>query len=171
MKLTWAAPERYKAVAALVADEEVAAVVGYDANGTYGHPDHVAVHHVGRALATRLRTWALDATYSREQLAALPDADGALDPGFASAEADLTHFVQGEDLLQTKVAAVAHHHSQTPDEFKTGSLPVSYFRARFGTEWYIATPPSAGASLGRLEVLFRPKVEWPGPLPDPDADR
>ncbi len=153
----------------LLVDEDVAAVVGYDANGTYGHPDHVQVHHVAHALGPAIdASWVFEATYSREYLASLPDADGALDPGFASADADLTHFVQAEDLLQTKLSAITHHWSQVPEEYKNGEAPEGSFRNRFGTEWHIATPVDGAGDLGPLAALFSPKADWPGPLPDPD---
>ena len=154
-------------IAELMADEDISAVVGYDANGTYGHPDHKKVHHVALAVGPVLGApWVLEATYSREYLASLPDADGTTDAGFASADADLTHFVQGEDLLQAKLEAISHHWSQVPDDYKTGKATDSTFRARFGTEWYIAHGPSLSPELGSL---FTAKAEWPGPLEDPDG--
>lgn len=147
--------------------EEIIAVVGYDANGTYGHPDHIQVHHVARALGQRLETaWVLDATYSREYLAQLPDSDGKLDPDFAAAEDELTHFVQGEKWFQAKMAALANHLSQIPSDWDRQNPDVDGFRARFGTEWFIATPPTATtvADLGALQALLEPKAVWPGPL-------
>ena len=38
-------------VARLAARESAEAVITYDADGIYGHPDHVAVHLVGRHAA------------------------------------------------------------------------------------------------------------------------
>lgn len=155
-------------IVALLHEEDVFAVIGYDANGTYGHPDHVQVHHVAHALGPAIgASWVFDATYSREHLASLPDADGTLDLGFASADADLTHFVQAEDLLQTKLSAITHHWSQVPEEYKNGEAPEGSFRNRFGTEWHIATPVDGVGDLGPLAPLFSPKADWPGPLPDP----
>ena len=56
----------------LLADEDVVAIVGYDKNGTYGHPDHKQVHHVSHAVAPALGSdWVLEATYHREYLAAV----------------------------------------------------------------------------------------------------
>lgn len=40
-------------LAAILRDEHVDVLLSYDANGGYGHPDHVRVHEVG-ALAARL---------------------------------------------------------------------------------------------------------------------
>ena len=157
-------------VAAMVVDlvdgESVAAVVGYDANGTYGHPDHKQVHHVAHALGRRLSTaWILEATYSREYLARLPGSDGELDLGFAAAEADLTHFVQGERFFQAKMSALANHLSQIPSDWDADNPDVDGFRARFGTEWFIAGPgPDASPEgLEPLVALLEPKASWPGP--------
>ena len=156
-----------QAVAALIAerlsDEEVAAVIGYDVNGTYGHPDHIQVHHVANAAVTALGAdWVLQATYNREYLAALPDADGTLDPNFAAAEADLTHFVTGEQWLLAKVAATANHRSQVPDDWDEENPNIDGFRARFGTEWFIADSPTSAADLGVLESILEPKAAWTG---------
>ena len=38
-----------RAVADVLDAENADVLTGYDANGGYGHPDHVAVHHVARA--------------------------------------------------------------------------------------------------------------------------
>ncbi|MEM9564149.1 MAG: PIG-L family deacetylase [Actinomycetota bacterium] len=155
-------------LAGLLADEELLAVVGYDANGTYGHPDHVQVHHVAAALADRLGVpWLLDATYNREDLATLADSDGTLDPGFAAAEADLTHFVQGEDWFKAKMEAVKCHGSQAPRteaSKRRRRRGIDGWRRRFGTEWFIARSPIGSTDLGSLTEVLEPKATWPGPL-------
>ena len=153
-------PEHVAAeVAAMLADENVVAVVGYDANGTYGHPDHVQVHHVAHATAAAVdASWVLDATYNREFLASLPDSDGSLDPNFAAAEADLTHFVAGEEWIDAKFAAVGNHLSQIPDDFDPDNpADIEGFRTRFGTEWFIARPLNGVGDLGILGPLLDPK--------------
>jgi LmbE family N-acetylglucosaminyl deacetylase len=157
-------PERVASeLAEMLEGEDVLAVVGYDANGTYGHPDHVQVHHVAHAAAKTLDAdWVLDATYNREYLAGLPGSDGSLDPNFAAAEADLTHFVTGEMWLQAKVAAVANHLSQIPDDWDRENPDIEGFRSRFGTEWYIAIPCDVAADFGMLHPLFeatRPSLQ------------
>ena len=152
-------------IAELVAAESIGAVVGYDANGTYGHPDHVQVHHVARESARVLGAdWSLDATYNREYLAGLPDSDGSLDPTFAAAEADLTHFVQGREWFDAKASALRHHSSQLPQDWDEQRPPADWFAARFSTEWFIASSPTGASELGRLVDLFEPKAAWPGPL-------
>lgn len=159
-----------EAVAALIearlADEQrIAAVVGYDANGTYGHPDHKQVHHVGHALGRlRPQLWVMEATYNREYLAGLPESDGELDPAFAAAEADLTHFVEGEEWFQAKMSALANHVSQIPDDWDSENPDVDGFRTRFGTEWFITTPGPGAADFGSLGSLLEDKADWATPV-------
>ncbi len=143
------------------ADEHIAVIVGYDNNGTYGHPDHKQVHAVAHAAAAVLQAeWVLDVTYNREYLAQLPDADGTLDPHFAAAEADLTHFVDGDDWFAIKLEALMNHTSQTPDDMDPDDLPIENLRARFGTEWFIATAYDGATDLGVLTDLLTPKADW-----------
>ena len=53
-------------------NEDIDIVVGYDRNGTYGHPDHIQIHHLGRHAAPELGAqWVLDASYNREYFASL----------------------------------------------------------------------------------------------------
>lgn len=152
-------------LAQLLADETITAIIGYDANGTYGHPDHRQVHHVANAAVGPLSCdWVLQATYNREYLAQLPDADGSLDLNFAAAEADLTHFVEGDEWFDRKMKALWNHTSQVPDDVDQENPDVSGFRARFGTEWFIATGSSAAADFAPLEALFDPKALWVSPL-------
>ena len=149
-----------------LSDEDVFAIIGYDDNGTYGHPDHKQIYAVAHAAAEPLgATWVLDATYNREYLASLPDADGSLDPNFAAAEADLTHFVSGEQWLEKKLAALANHRSQIPDDWDTENPDIDGFRARFGTEWFIVAPAADTdeASLGPLTEVLEPKAAWQRP--------
>jgi len=151
-------------LAELLADEDIVAIIGYDDNGTYGHPDHKQVHHVAHAAAAPLRSdWVLDATYNREHIAQLPDSDGSLDPNFAAAEADLTHFVDGDEWFKLKMKALMNHTSQVPDDVDPDSPPPDNMRARFGTEWFIATSYHGATELGVLADLLEPKTNWRPP--------
>ena len=148
-------------IAEMLADESVVAVVGYDDNGTYGHPDHKQVYRVAHAVAPMLGShWVLDATYNREHLAKLPDADGTLDLNFAAAEADLTHFIAGEEWFGLKIKALMNHTSQTPDDMDPDDLPIENLRSRFGTEWFITTAVNGATELGVLAELLQPKATW-----------
>ncbi|MEM7092577.1 MAG: PIG-L family deacetylase [Actinomycetota bacterium] len=157
-------------LAVLFADETIEVIVGYDHNGTYGHPDHKQVHHVAHAAAETLRSgWVLEATYNREHLAALPDADGTLDPNFAAAEADLTHFVTGDPWFATKMKALMNHTSQVPSDVDPDNPPMDNLRARFGSEWFIATTYNDTTEQGILSELLTPKAEWVAEEPSPTA--
>lgn len=152
-------------VVTLLQDEKLTAIIGYDNNGTYGHPDHFQVHAVAHAMADLAAApWVLDATYNREYLAALPDSDGSLDLKFAAAEADLTHFVEGDEWFTAKFRAIVHHQSQVPDDWDTEKPDLDGFRARFGTEWYIAKAVTSDADFTPLERLLEPKSAWVSPL-------
>lgn len=158
-------------IAALLADEDVWAVVGYDANGTYGHPDHLQVHRVAHAVAPKLGAgWVLEATYNREYLASLPDSDGSLDPKFAEAEETLTHFVQGETWFRAKMEGIKKHESQVRRGERAKKRPqrnIDGWRTRFGTEWFVAQSLRDTSSLGALADVLEPKANWPGPLNQP----
>jgi LmbE family N-acetylglucosaminyl deacetylase len=155
-------------IARLVANERLLAVVGYDANGTYGHPDHIQVHRVAHTLADGLSVpWLLDATYNREYLASLPDSDGNLDPTYATSVADLTHYVRGEDWFRAKMEGVKRHRSQasgTPRRDTGPKRGIDWWRTRFGTEWFVARSPVGATDLGALATVLEPKADWPGPL-------
>lgn len=167
-------------VARLIDGEQLLTVVGYDKNGTYGHPDHLQVHAVAAALARLLSVpWLLDATYNREYMAGLAESDGSLDPSYASSEAELTHFVQGERWFRAKMEAIKQHHSQTPPKpagsgneggssKPAGSVKpkrgIDRWRRRYGTEWFIAHQQSTDTDLGPLADVLEPKATWPGPL-------
>lgn len=159
------------AVIALLDGVRPLAVVGYDANGTYGHPDHIQVHRSAHVLARRLSVpWLLDATYNRDHLATLADSDGRIDPTFASAAAELTHFVQGEAWFRAKMEAIKCHDSQAPRSPRRGPRRgIDGWRTRFGTEWFIARPRQDGAELGPLAAVLEAAAGWPGPLPRPAA--
>jgi len=153
-------------IAERLADEDLLAVAGYDANGTYGHPDHLQIHAVAHALARRMQiSWVLDATYNREYLAGLADSDGHLDPGFASSHASLTHFVQGEEWFRAKMEALKCHNSQAPrPSSKRPKRTIDMWRTRFGTDWFITHSPTGVNDLGPLASILEDRDSWPGPL-------
>ncbi len=151
-------------------NETITAVIGYDRNGTYGHPDHIQIHHAAHAAAPALKAdWVLDATYNREYLASLDgdnyDKAESNPEAFATSEAELTHFVDDEASFLAKMTAITHHQSQMPDEWKDSEAepPVEEFAKRFGTEWFVTTAVGDTTDFGALEELLRPKAEWSSP--------
>jgi LmbE family N-acetylglucosaminyl deacetylase len=136
-------------LAAILREERADVLTVYDERGNYGHPDHVAVHLVGRraaAIAGTPRVYA--ATVSREFFASLPErlADEipegldvpdpeSLDLGVP--EAVITTKVDVTTVLDRKRAAMAAHPSQIPNDSYFLALPARAFALVFGTEWFI----------------------------------
>ena len=139
---------------ATVLDEEGADVLtGYDANGGYGHPDHVQVHRVARRareLAAR-RPRLLEATMDRTWLVRLLRVArpvGAPLPGLTipgddvfSAREQITLRADVSGQVEAKRAALAAHASQRGGGIRTVSLllalPRPLARRVLGTEWFI----------------------------------
>ncbi len=152
---------------ALFGADGVDAVVGYDANGTYGHPDHVQVHRLAHRSAQALgASFVLEATYDREYLAGLDDVGyGDIDEAFASARADLTHYCEGETPFLTKLDAIKHHRSQVPDDWDSDNPDIAGFATRFGTEWYITHNLTDDVAWEPFDRIFSPRHTWSGAPP------
>ncbi len=150
-------------------NESVNVVIGYDRNGTYGHPDHIQIHHAAHHVAPALKaSFVLDATYSREFLASLDSDRGYdnIDENFASAHDELTHFVEGRDIFAVKLEALKHHQSQVPEDWDPDDeSQLDGFAKSFGTEWYIAVPVTPDADPEVLADLFEPSATWSGQPP------
>ena len=144
-------------------NETIDAVVGYDRNGTYGHPDHIQIHHAAHHAGPALKAgWVLDATYNREYLQSLENqAYGEMGDNFALPEAELTHFVEG--FFDEKLGALMNHASQTPDDMDMDDQStMDGFAQQFGTEWYRAVPVG-DANFDELASIFQPKEDWKNP--------
>ncbi|MDH4365701.1 MAG: PIG-L family deacetylase [Acidimicrobiia bacterium] len=127
----------------------------YDDHGGYGHPDHVAVHHVGRRAAQMAGTPPLlEATVDRRLarwgarlLRPVPGLANELRPGAVSASfadpATITHRIDVRPYADAKRAAMRAHCSQTTGGRGTRSLavylrlPRPLFRRVFGHEWFV----------------------------------
>ncbi len=140
-------------LAAIVREEQAQSLVGYDASGGYGHPDHVHVHHCARAAAALLPTTTLfEATAPRWPFALGVKAAGLVmtfPPDFDPTQfeqaftpsSDITHRVDVRDFADFKRAALAAHASQSTgaDVRTLGALlklPRPVFRTVLGTEYY-----------------------------------
>jgi LmbE family N-acetylglucosaminyl deacetylase len=129
----------------------------YDANGGYGHPDHVQVHRVGVLAAQLAGTPAvLEATIDRDlmrralrvmraaRLGAhiqLPDLEQSYTP-----RSELTHRIDVRRQIPAKRAALLAHASQAsadnPDKMDRTiafllRLPPPLFRIVLGSEWFV----------------------------------
>ena len=126
----------------------------YDANGGYGHPDHVMVHHVGRRAAEIAGTpVVLEATVPaglfRAVLGLLRVVGSFLGSAplgtreVFSAQGAITHRVRVTGQLPAKRAGLAAHASQSRAEGQSRvlahvlRLPSPLFALAFGTEWYV----------------------------------
>ncbi|KIZ17724.1 PIG-L deacetylase family protein [Streptomyces natalensis] len=148
-------------LAAVLREEGADVLVSYDANGGYGHRDHVRVHRVGRraaALAGVPRV--LEATVPRdtvERLVRLVRAlripfryeDAALCDRF-SARREITHTIDVRRFARQKQAALAAHRSQVAGTGRLAPvlralvrLPVPVFGLLLGREWFTEVPRRA----------------------------
>jgi LmbE family N-acetylglucosaminyl deacetylase len=142
----------------------------YDAAGGYGHPDHVAVHHVGARAAQLAGTaTVLQATLPREPLASLvrlaARVPGLLDVSDAGAFARsfsprsaITHRVDVRAHLPAKLAALAAHASQATSDGGPRTvelllrLPRPVQRLVLGREWFANPALAAGRRDDLLAV-------------------
>ena len=156
-------------MAAILREERADVFTIYDWHGTYGHPDHVKVHHVGRRAAELVEhdLRVLEATANRDAMAAMitaaqesgvdmgtpdTDADVEFDPSapaddgnpFGEPESVLTLRVDVTDRMAAKRAAMRCHRSQITDSSFFLEMPDEVFALAFGVEWFIEhdrTPP------------------------------
>jgi LmbE family N-acetylglucosaminyl deacetylase len=140
-------------VAAVLDEEDADVLTGYDANGGYGHPDHVQVHRVARRAQelARSRPVLLEATLDRTWLVRLlrvvrPVArllPGLTLPGdeVFSRREDVTLAVDVRPQLAAKRASLAAHASQRGGGLRTVALLLALPRPLagrvLGTEWFV----------------------------------
>ncbi|WP_043263174.1 PIG-L deacetylase family protein [Streptomyces sp. CT34] len=163
--------EAAQRLAALLREEDADLLIGYDANGGYGHRDHVKVHQVARRAAELAGTpRLLEATMPRETIAHLvrlirvlriplrydPDA---LRTAYSPRSA-ITHTLRVRRFARQKRAALAAHRSQVAGSGRPATvmrtlirLPAPVFGLLLGREWF-------------AEVVVRP-----APLPHPAGQR
>jgi LmbE family N-acetylglucosaminyl deacetylase len=135
--------------------EAADALIVYDWNGVYGHPDHVKVHRVGvRAGELAGTPKVFHVTMNRDVMVSLRraareagvadegedfDPEGPADDGnpFGSPSHEITWAVDVSDYLAQKKAALSCHASQLSDSSFVAKMPPEVFAMAFGTEWYI----------------------------------
>ena len=140
-------------LAAILTEEQADVLTVYDADGGYGHPDHIQVHQVGvRAAELAGTPRVLEATMNRDHIRRLTEAaraaageaaedqdmpDVSEDSTFGRPEAVLTTAVDVSDFLAVKRASMAAHASQISEQSFFLAMPEEQFAAGFGTEWFI----------------------------------
>ncbi|MEO7129806.1 MAG: PIG-L family deacetylase [Dermatophilaceae bacterium] len=158
-------------VAAILEEESVDVLLGYDANGGYGHPDHVKVHHVARRAAQLAGTpRLLEATVPRDTICRAIDLAAKVyrfPPEFDrdsfnrafSARAEITHRINVRKQIGAKRASMRAHASQASADGgadRTLSaflrIPRPLYDLVFGHEWYV--DPSGGQPSGIRKDVF-----------------
>jgi LmbE family N-acetylglucosaminyl deacetylase len=159
-------------LAALLTEEAADVLTIYDANGGYGHPDHIQVHRVGvRAAELAGTPVVLEATIDRDlicravralrrmapvvPLPEIPDLSAAY-----TARADLTHRVDVRRHLGAKIGSLRAHVSQSTDaaggDVRTLALllrlprPLRHRALRY--EWF--TERGRTATGTRIDDIF-----------------
>lgn len=145
-----------RTVARLVETERAEAVIGYDADGIYGHPDHVAVHLLARHAAALTGVTAYDATVDREHLhfAGAHVLDDAVKPtkrptyGRVTAEISVALAATPAELAVKREALLAHASQITPE------MLSDRFAETYELEWYLRHGPAAALEeLGNAHAL------------------
>jgi LmbE family N-acetylglucosaminyl deacetylase len=160
-------------LAAVLREEGVNVLLGYDARGGYGHRDHVRVHEVGRRAAELAGVpRVLEATIPRDAVARLMklvrvlriplrlDAD-PVRTAYTS-RAAITHTVDVRRFAARKRAALAAHRSQVsgagriaPVQRVLVRIPAPVFGWLFGREWFVEAYAAAAPS-DVVADIFRP---------------
>jgi LmbE family N-acetylglucosaminyl deacetylase len=162
--------EAAERLAAILRTERADVLLSYDANGGYGHRDHVRVHEVGRR-AARLAdvTLLLEATMPRDLVAALvrlvdrlrlPLRHDAVSGTAYSPRSAITHRVDVRRYALQKQAALAAHRSQVHGTGRLAPvlralvrLPAPLFGLVLGREWFVDSGTSRSETV---TGLFRP---------------
>ncbi len=172
-------------LAVILGEEQPDVLTIYDANGGYGHPDHIQVHRVGQRAAelagvpvvaqgTMNRDLIRRAMAMAKELGVenvpdpteLPDeppegmdaSEGVTaSVTFGMAEEDLTHWVDAAEVVDQKRASMLAHASQIgPDHFMA-SMPMEAFSYVFGSEWFLVETLPDGDPPTLFAELFQPR--------------
>jgi LmbE family N-acetylglucosaminyl deacetylase len=137
----WTAPveEAAEKLAAILVEENADVLTIYDSYGTYGHPDHVQVHRVGKRAAEIAGTPRVFQSTANRDLVRGSDAppEIANDPNFGTPEAEITARVDVTAYAKHKRAAMRAHASQIPEDSFFLAMPDEAFTNVFGVEWYV----------------------------------
>ena len=155
-------------LAAILREEHVDVLLGYDANGGYGHPDHKKVHAVARRAAQLAGTpRLLEATVPRDtitrgiDLAAKfyrfpPEFDRAAFDRAFSARKDITHRISVRRHIRAKRASMRAHASQASADGGADRTLAAFLRIPrplydlvFGREWFVDPAATPGGRIRR----------------------
>jgi LmbE family N-acetylglucosaminyl deacetylase len=160
--------EAAERLAAILREEQVDVLLGYEPNGGYGHPDHKQVHRVGRRAAELAGTpRLLEATVPRDtitraiDLAAKvyrfpPEFDrSSFDRAF-SARSEITHRINVRRHIKAKRASMRAHASQASADGGADRTLAAFLRIPrplydlvFGREWFVDRAADPGDPIRR----------------------
>jgi LmbE family N-acetylglucosaminyl deacetylase len=138
-------------LATILREESADVLTAYDADGGYGHPDHIQVHRVGLRAAQLAGTPRFfEATMNRDHLREVMQAAAAsgqipeedipdvtqMDT-FGRPASAITTTVDVHELAAVKRASMAVHASQISEADFFLSMPDEAFAVSFGQEWFI----------------------------------
>jgi LmbE family N-acetylglucosaminyl deacetylase len=147
--------EAAERLAVILREEQAEVLTTYDANGGYGHPDHIKVHQVGRRAAELAGTpVVLEATVPRDLLLLgirlagkvyrfPPEFDPTTFERAFSPKSAITHRIDVRRFADAKRASMAAHASQATGGGGDRTLaafvrmPRPLYRRVFGHEWFI----------------------------------
>ena len=160
--------EAAERLAAILREEQADVLLTYDANGGYGHRDHVKVHHVGARAAELAGTpRVLQATVPRDLLLRgirLASRVYRFPPEFEpssferaySASAVVTHRIDVRRYASQKRASMRAHASQSSADGGADRtlaaflrIPRPLFDLVFGREWFVDAARPAGSGVAR----------------------
>jgi N-acetyl-1-D-myo-inositol-2-amino-2-deoxy-alpha-D-glucopyranoside deacetylase len=176
----WRAPVEEAAADLVKVIEEVApdVIVTYDANGFYGHPDHIQAHRVARRAheltgrAAKFYATAMPRSVLAEAMALMRDeGTGSREVGgtdfnrvesvdelpFGTDDDKVTTQIDAGDYLDAKLAAMRAHASQIAVDSPFFALSDKVGQRALGTEYYTLLAGPAGVSRpggGRETDLF-----------------
>jgi LmbE family N-acetylglucosaminyl deacetylase len=156
-------------LAGLLADEHADLLLSYDAQGGYGHPDHVQVHQVGARAAQLARVRVVEATVPRELIVRFARllllfrlvTGHRLDAmcGYGMPQSAITHQVDVRPYAAQKRAALAAHKHVVSGQGRTARLfrvlvrsPLAMFRIVCGTEWFAEPGGRTGELAARAQT-------------------
>jgi LmbE family N-acetylglucosaminyl deacetylase len=155
-------------LAQILIEESVDVLLTYDANGGYGHRDHVKAHKVATRAAQLAHTArVLHATVPRDTICRAVALAGrvyrfpaAFDPSIFerafSPQADITHRVNVVRFASAKRAAMRAHASQASADSGADRTLAAFLRIPrplydvvFGREWFVDPAHPPGAPIAR----------------------
>ena len=175
--------EATRELVAVVREVRPQVMVTYDANGGYGHPDHIQAHRVAVAAfdaagdpayapelgepwqATKLYWTALPKSVLQQGIDMLKESgqenffqvDSADDLPMGTPDDEVTTEVDGRDQLEAKVAAMRAHRSQIAVDGPFFALSNNVGQRAFGREYFVLARGERGpgsAEQGREDDLF-----------------